>query len=124
MLLKKIAATTIVLLMTSAPLVSAQTAVDDVIHRAIAREALRLSRTHPGASALQWSWDDESDRSWVARHPVLTGALLGATAGAVWANIACRGACEGDSRPYMLLFGGIGAGIGAGAGGIVSIVRR
>jgi hypothetical protein len=125
MLLRRIAATTLALVVMSASTVSAQpVARDGVIHRAVAREAARLARTAPQASFAQWPSGDEPDRSWIGRHPVLTGALIGATAGAIWANVMCRGACEGDSRPYMLLFGGIGAGIGAGAGGVATLIQR
>jgi hypothetical protein len=65
----------------------------------------------------------EKDRSWVGRHPALTGALIGAGVGATYAYIKCRGACEGQPGLYMLLFGGIGAGIGAGSGAIVGALQ-
>jgi hypothetical protein len=70
----------------------------------------------------------QGERSWVGRHPALTGALIGAGVGATYAYIMCRGACEGQPGLYMTLFGGIGsgigAGIGAGTGAIVSALRH
>lgn len=58
----------------------------------------------------------QHERSWIGRHPALTGALIGAAGGATYACIMCRGACEGQPGLYMTLFGGVGAGIGAGIG--------
>jgi hypothetical protein len=66
----------------------------------------------------------EQERSWVGRHPALTGALIGAGVGATYAYAKCRGACEGQPGLYMMLFGGIGAGIGAGTGAIVGALRH
>jgi hypothetical protein len=93
------------------------------LHRFIATEAARLAKeqVHQAAADLQ---SQPTERSWIGRHPVLTGALIGATGGAVWAEILCRGQCEGDPRPYMALFGGAGAGIGAGVGGVIAAIRR
>lgn len=71
--------------------------------------------------AMGTTWQQqavEKDRSWVGRHPALTGALIGAAAGATYAYIKCRGACEGQPGLYMLLFGGIGAGSGAIVGAL------
>ena len=51
-------------------------------------------------------------RSWVHRHPVLTGALIGATIGA---TLGATGGTEpGTSRAAQIVFTtGVGAGIGA-----------
>ena len=92
------------------------------LRRSIANEAARLAegrvRATPATVASQPS------RSWVGQHPVLTGALVGAGAGTAWAEILCRGQCEGDPRPYIALFGGAGAGIGAAIGGVINAIRR
>ena len=92
------------------------------LRRSIASEAARLAegRVHAASAGLQ----SEPPRSWFGRHPVLTGALVGAGGGAAWAEILCRGQCEGDPRPYIALFGGAGAGIGAGIGAVIAAIRR
>ena len=92
------------------------------LRRSIAHEAARVAagRVQTAAARTQ----SPPRRSWIGRHPVLTGALVGASAGAVWADIACRGQCEGDPRLYVALFGGTGAGIGAGIGAVIAAIRR
>jgi hypothetical protein len=91
------------------------------LRRSIASEAARLAggRVRAASDDVQ----GQPSRSWVGRHPVLTGALIGAGTGAVWADIFCRGQCEGDPRLYMLLLGGTGAGIGAGIGAVIAAIR-
>ena len=95
----------------------------ELLRRSIVREA---ARSTPGlvraASARLQSQPPQ--RSWIGRHTVLTGALVGAGAGAVWAEIFCRGQCEGDPRLYIAFFGGAGAGIGAGVGAAIVAIRR
>jgi len=79
----------------------------------------------PGAAAIASRQEAvQRERSWVARHPALTGALIGAAGGATYAYIMCRGACEGQPGLYMTIFGGVGAGIGAGTGAIVGALRH
>jgi hypothetical protein len=92
------------------------------LRRSIAHEAARLAagRVHAASAPTP----SQPPRSWIGRHPVLTGALVGASAGAAWAALSCRGQCEGDARPYIALFGGAGAGIGAGIGGVIAAIRR
>ena len=116
------------------------------VRAAIARDAARLGY----ADVRHTTWDQavpnrhleprgavaiasrqdavQRERSWVGRHPALTGALIGAAGGATYAYIMCRGACEGQPGLYMTLFGGVGAGIGAvigaGTGAIVGALRR
>jgi hypothetical protein len=134
---KIVAATTIALIATAPPL-GAQEARDDrsasevastvpstPLRRSIANEAARLAegRVH-ATSAMFASQPSQPSQSWIGQHPVLTGALVGAGAGAVWAEILCRGQCEGDPRPYIALFGGAGAGIGAAIGGVIAAIRR
>jgi hypothetical protein len=74
-------------------------------------------------------------RSWVSRHPVLTGTLVGLGAGVAIGIATCKypgseGSCDrytfpGNARMLGgLTIGGIGAGIGAGVGLVVSRVRR
>ncbi len=94
----------------------------EFVRASVARESARLAQDRVREVSDQSQ--SPTERSWVGRHPVLTGALVGASAGAVWADDFCRGQCEGDPRPYMALFGGVGAGIGAGIGGVTSAILR
>ena len=134
LLIKIVAAGAVVILATAPPLIAQEISSDhptsevasavrsQSLRRSIAREAGRLAEIRvPAASARSQS---QPQRSWIGRHPVATGALIGAGAGAVWAEVFCRGKCEGDPRLYMALFGGIGAGIGAGVGAAVAAIRR
>jgi hypothetical protein len=135
MLLTKLVAAGAIVVLTAVPPLSAQeipgghsasevaSAVrSESLRRSIASEAARLAegRVHAASAGLQ----SEPPRSWVGRHAVLTGALVGAGGGAAWAEILCRGQCEGDPRPYIALFGGVGAGIGAGIGAVIAAIRR
>jgi len=135
MLLIKIVAFGAIGILATAPTLSAQeipgshsasevaSAVrSESLRSSIASQAARLAERHVHASSL--GSQSQPPRSWIARHPVLTGALVGAGAGAVWAEIFCRGQCEGDPRPYIALFGGAGAGIGAGIGAVIAAIRR
>ena len=94
----------------------------EFLRPSVAPEAARLARDRVREVTDQSQ--SPTQRSWVGRHPVLTGALIGTGAGAVRAEVFCRGQCEGDPRLYMVLFGGVGAGIGAGIGGVISAVLR
>jgi hypothetical protein len=92
------------------------------LHLSIAREAALVSESR----VLAFDSDTPSgpERSWISRHPVWTGALIGATVGAIQAYVLCRGACEGDPRLYMVFLGGVDAGIGAGTGALIAIIVR
>ena len=92
------------------------------LHAAIAREATRLA--HASVRSTPRQEPVPQQRSWVGRHPIATGALIGAAAGATYGYVMCRGACEGQPQLYMALFGGIGAGIGAGTGAIIGALRH
>jgi hypothetical protein len=76
-----------------------------------------------------------ASRSWVSRHPVLTGTLVGLGAGFAIGAATCsypgsEGRCDrytfpGNARMLGgLTIGGVGAGIGAGVGLVVSRVRH
>ena len=73
-------------------------------------------------------------RSWVARHTVLPGALVGLGAGFAIGAATCRDpTVEGPSCDYTfpgnarllsgLTIGGFGAGIGAGVGAVIRATR-
>jgi len=90
----------------------------DVISKALAREISRLRVS--GVTLVPQSQQGGQQRSWPARHPVWTGFLIGAGAGAVL-GAAAGGDCVdyGDGGCPALkaalgggLLGGIGALIG------------
>jgi hypothetical protein len=131
---KIVAASTIALFATAPPLGAQETRGDRSasevastvpsapLRRSIANETARLTEGRVRATSATFA--SQPSRSWVGQHPVLTGALVGAGAGTVWAEILCRGQCEGDPRPYIALFGGTGAGIGAAIGAVIAAIRR
>ena len=98
------------------------------IRAAANREAIRLAAT-AGTAAAQPSAVQQ--RSWPARHPVLTGALAGLSAGFAIGAATCRfptaegSSCDDYTFPgNARLLGGVtigalGAAIGAGAGAVV-----
>jgi len=58
-------------------------------------------------------------QSWVGRHPVLTGALIGAGGGFAWQASACHGpSCK------LCVATAVGAGVGAYGGLVVSAIRK
>lgn len=77
-------------------------------------------------------WDSRQDpapapapdtRSWVERHPVWTGAMVGFAAGSAITYAATSGESKGELFDFsglrgaaVILFGGISAGVGALAG--------
>jgi len=99
------------------------------LREAIAREATQsaLSLVRGEGSLVQQP--GSADRGWIARHPALFGALVGAGAGAVSAvtmenELFCSGGDEdcffhGDGR--VLVGAGFGAGIGALVGFLVGL---
>jgi len=105
---------------TARPRVQALTAAPGEILKAAAREAatkLRTSRTGPAAQSQQ-----VGQRSWAARHPTLTGLLIGAGAGAVVGVSTC-----GDHEFFFTgecptIGAGIGGGLGAGIGALIGLV--
>jgi hypothetical protein len=97
------------------------------------REAVRVPRTMdiaaPQATQVQ-------SRNWAARHPVLTGTLIGFGVGFPIGAATCKyPTAEGSScADYTFpgnarMLGGLtvglyGAGIGAGVGALVAVFRR
>jgi len=88
---------------------------------AIDKEAARLITTPVRDSARQ---TPVRQRNWVARHPVLTGTLVGAGIGLGF--LVAHG-CESSDYTcsgLVAFYGGTGAGLGAAAGAVVGIVLR
>jgi hypothetical protein len=64
-------------------------------------------------------------RGWAGRHPVLSGALLGAGIGVGVELLVIPGESGGEPHSFYLpVVAGMGAGIGSLVGLIVSVVRR
>lgn len=101
---------------------SPQPTLREAIDREATRSALSLVRRE-GSLVQQ---PGPGDRGWIARHPTLFGALVGAGAGAVSAvtmenELFCSGGDEdcffhGDRRVL------VGAGFGAGIGALVGLL--
>jgi hypothetical protein len=98
---------------------------------AAAREVEHLARVAAARHAQGADQPRAEGRSWISRHPVLFGAMVGAGAGAVAGGAMgsewfCSG---GDDYCFLSGYGGalagapIGAGIGAVVGVIVSAAR-
>jgi hypothetical protein len=97
------------------------------------REAIELASTI--GTALPPPSAPVSERSWVARHTVLTGALVGFGAGFTLGTVRCRypggegSSCSDYTFPgNARLLGGfaigaLGAGIGAGVGAVIRTAR-
>lgn len=92
----------------------------------IDREAAAMPAAPPLAARVGVVGPQQStpSRSWIRRHPVLFGALLGGAAGAVssagrWTELYCASGGDED----CLFHGGsgvlFGAGVGAGVGALV-----
>jgi len=71
------------------------------------------------------------ERSWIGRHPVLSGTAVGFGAGFAYGYTTgdpaarnCPGCDNLTPEAKGVLFGGIGAGIGAVAGFIVGAIRK
>lgn len=96
------------------------------------RESTRLvALTPPVAEGMARVQPAGQNRSWISRHPVLFGTLVGAGAGALASvtmenELFCSGGDEdcffhGGSRVFV--GAGFGAGIGAVVGLIVSVAK-
>jgi len=111
--------------------VAAGTSGGGLLNAAVAREAGRLARAEPG-SMRRSQPAGSAKRGWIGRHPALTGALIGAGGGAVFANVVenetfCRGTgndCLFPDGNRTLVGAGIGAGIGALVGLIAGAARK
>jgi hypothetical protein len=88
------------------------------LRQSVERGAIRMARQSAGTVAPA-----PSQRSWIGRHPIALGMLIGMAAGvAVGATQHYEG--ERPFGPYMALGGGIGVGVGAGVGAMISAIRR
>jgi hypothetical protein len=99
---------------------------------AATREAIQLAIT---IGTVQPSSGPARGHSWVARHPVLLGALVGLGAGFTIGAATCRypggegSSCSDYTFPGNarllggLTIGGLGAGIGAGVGAVIHALR-
>jgi hypothetical protein len=64
-----------------------------------------------------------TSRTWVARHPVALGMLIGLAGGiAVGASQPYEG--KKNFGPFIALGAGVGVGIGAGTGALISLAGR
>ncbi len=119
------------------PLVPSRTSIerseDGPLMAAIRRQGALLSaRTDDRAAPRQDIAGPRQNRSWIGRHPVLFGALVGAGAGTVAAGtmnneMFCQAGNDEDCFFYngsrFAVGAGIGAGIGALVGWIVGLAR-
>jgi hypothetical protein len=88
------------------------------------RNPLRAVTTRPTIAAADAQ--QPAARTWVRRHPVVLGALIGTGAGALLGASGCwRQVCGDGHGPLLVAFGaGLGAGIGSGVGLTISIATR
>jgi hypothetical protein len=104
------------------------------IHQSVAREATRLAAGRQAAAAGPQTTPPE--KHWVARHPALTGALIGLGVGFSIGVATCRyptaegSSCSDYTYPGNarmlggLTIGGFGAAIGAGIGALAGAIAR
>jgi hypothetical protein len=81
------------------------------LHMAVRSAGARLTQT-PGPQTTQ-------SPSWVVRHPVITGTLIGAGGGAVLSRSRAFGGANHDPRVML-----IGAGAGAWGGLVASAIHK
>lgn len=110
---------------TAAPKAAPSASSDGVLKAAVAREAARLALAK-GNSLRQPQPGGSPKRGWIGRHPALFGALVGAGAGAVFANtVENETFCRGTSNDCLFPGGNktlVGAGMGAGIGALVGVI--
>lgn len=104
-----------------------------LLHEAVAREATKLAATiqTPAPSS-----PPQENSHWIARHPALTGALIGLGIGFSIGAATCNyptaegSSCSDYTYPGNarllggLTTGGFGAAIGAGVGALVGVIAR
>lgn len=93
----------------------AASAVEFPLHAAVLREGARFAQrlaSSPEATATR-------QRPWIARHPVIAGALIGTAGGAVLAQTRTVGGVNHDPRVALL-----GTAIGAWSGVVASAVSK
>ena len=106
-----------------------------LLHEAVTREATKLAATvQTPAPAPQTPAPQE--KNWIARHPALTGALIGLGIGFPIGVATCGyptaegSSCSDYTYPGNarmlggLTIGGFGAAIGAGVGALVGAIAR
>ncbi len=100
-----------------------------MLRNAIGREAARLALTLSKTAIQTTRPSAAAESSWIRRHPILFGALVGAGAGAVssiprWTELYCAGGGDED----CLFHGGtgvlFGTGAGAGVGALIGVLLR
>jgi len=92
-----------------------------VISRAAAREVARLSESQSATTA--GSQPAGPSRSWAARHPVLTGLLIGAGAGAAYGAAANHdtGCFDSGASPCPGVYAALNAGLWGGVGALIGL---
>ena len=92
------------------------------LREAARREGARLAAMPQARSSAQ---PVPQNRNWVARHPVLFGALAGAGVGLGFAATSgCESSSDYTCGGIALFFAGTGAGLGAVGGLVVSLFQR
>jgi hypothetical protein len=92
-------------------------------HRPLALETLReeiRSASRDGSLQTAAQQSPPENKSWQKRHPVWTGLMTGAGAGAVWGAASCNDGCWPIGRVGAAMAGSYwGAGVGALIGFVV-----
>ena len=104
---------------TPRPRVHAPAAAPGEISKAVAHEVARLGASRTGLAAQS---QQGGQRSWAARHPTLTGLLIGAGAGAVVGASTCGDHAVFFAGECPAIGAGIGGGLGAGIGALIGLV--
>lgn len=90
------------------------------LHEAALQEAARLGAMIRGASPVQVQ---PPQRSWASRHPVLMGAVAGASAGAGISALGCRLSGNKPGIVSCYVWVPIAAGVGGGVGAVIGLMR-
>jgi len=93
----------------------------NLISKAALRQVNRLMESRPTAAAR--SQQSGPTRSWLARHPVLAGFLIGAGAGAAFgaATNANSGCFDSGASPCPGVYAAMNAGLFGGIGALVGL---
>ena len=97
------------------------------LKRAVAREVARPSTSVSFASSrfLLVLQQAQQKRTWIGRHPVLFGTLVGFGGGFLSGFLPADGVFHDFTAGFAgIVWGGLGAGTGALVGGIVSAMRN
>jgi len=99
----------------------ASAAVLGVLSKAVEREAAKLGMTQ--ATLLEQSQQPGQPRSWPARHPVWTGFLIGAGAGAVLGATGDNDSCLnfGEAVPCRAVNAAVAGGLWGGIGALIGL---